>query len=86
MHFGNEGVNPLFALLGYGRQPRCTHWASVGGVAKENKVVKSDNLKPHKQRGPRSRVKSWLIRPRTILVAIAILRLIARLVKVFDLF
>lgn len=48
--------------------------------------MNNDVFKPHKQRGPRSRVKSWLTRRATIMLAIAILRVIARLAKVFDLF
>lgn len=42
--------------------------------------------KPPKRRGPKSRVKSWLMRPGTIKMAFAIVRLIALLAKAFDLF
>lgn len=40
--------------------------------------------KPPKRRGPRSRVKSWLTRPETIKVAVAVLQLIDLVVKIFD--
>jgi hypothetical protein len=48
--------------------------------------MENDVQKPHKQRGLMSRVKSWLTRPGTIKVAFAIMRLVAWVAKVFDLF
>ena len=42
--------------------------------------------KPHKRRGPKNRVKSWLMRPSTIRIAFVIARLIALVAKVINLF
>lgn len=45
-----------------------------------------DVQKPPKRRGPKNRVKSWLMRPSTIRIAFVIVRLIALVAKVIDLF
>lgn len=46
----------------------------------------NDVQKPPKRRGPKSQVKSWLLRPGTIKMAFAIVRLIALIAKVIDSF
>lgn len=46
----------------------------------------NDVQKPPERRGPKSRIKSWLTRPSTIRMAFTILRLIALVAKVIDLF
>lgn len=43
-----------------------------------------DVQKPLIRRGSKSQVKSWLIRPSTIKMAFAVVRLIALVVKVID--
>lgn len=46
----------------------------------------SDVQKLPEQRGPMSRVKSWLTRPGTLKTAFAVLRAVVWVAKVFDLF
>jgi hypothetical protein len=42
--------------------------------------------KPHKYQGSRNRIKSWLQKPGTLKVAIAVLRVLSLVVRLFDLF
>jgi hypothetical protein len=43
-----------------------------------------NDLKPHKRLGPRSRVRSWLVRPATLKVAFAILRVVDLVARAYD--
>lgn len=45
-----------------------------------------DVRKPPKRRGPKSPFKSWLMRPETIKLAVAIVRLIDLVAKLIDKF
>lgn len=45
-----------------------------------------DHSEPHKRLGPRSKVRSWLVRPATLKVAFAILRVVVLVVRAYDWF
>jgi hypothetical protein len=45
----------------------------------------NDRRKPHKHRGSANRIKSWLRRPGTLKMAIAVLRLVSLVARLFDL-
>jgi len=45
----------------------------------------NDRHKPPKHRGSVNRIKSWLLRPGTFKIAIAVLRLVSLVARLFDL-
>lgn len=46
----------------------------------------NDLSEPHKRLGPRSRIRSWLVRPATLKVAFAILRVVDLVARAYDWF
>ena len=45
----------------------------------------NNRRKPPKHRGSANRIKSWLLRPGTLKIAVAILRLVSLVARLFDL-